>query len=410
MLFGSALKKNLQFMKVKTKGLGTIIKKTFKGWNEDDPFRQSSVIAYYAIFSLPALLVLIINVAGFFFGKEKVSEEITKQIGDAMGASTAEQIGSIVTKAGETKAGIISSIIAIITIIFGATGVFVQLQTNLNQIWDVKQKSSKGFLLMLKHRLFSFGLIVSIGFLLLMSLVISTMLTAFSHWIEGSFPDAIAYLFYALEFAVSLLVITVLFMLMFKILPDVKLKWRDVVVGSLLTGLLFILGKYGMSFYFGKAEPASVYGAAGSIILILLWTSYSSMIVFFGAEFTKQYSLYHGLKIEPTKDAEKITAEETHKIAPKKSQKAEVYSEVENNISSKKQIYAMKNREEIHTEINRLERKAHIEKVEIKENFKFIKLVSSLLSKLFGINKKQHAKLNHVYSNDPSKNIFSKTK
>lgn len=397
-------------MKIKLKGLGTIIKKTFKGWNEDDPFRQSSVIAYYAIFSLPALLVLIINVAGFFFGKERVSEEITKQIGDAMGASTAEQIGSIVTKAGETKAGVISSIIAIATIIFGATGVFVQLQTNLNQIWDVKQKSSQGFLKMLKNRLFSFGLIVSIGFLLLMSLVISTLLTAFSDYIEGVFPDAIAYLFYALEFTISLLVITVLFMLMFKILPDVKLKWREVIVGSLLTGMLFILGKYGLSFYFGKAEPASVYGAAGSIILILLWSSYSSMIVFFGAEFTKQYAVYHGMKIEPTKDAEKITAAETEKIAPKKQQKEGIHSEVESNTHQKKQVYAMKNREEIHTEINRLERKVHIEKVEIKENFNFIKLVSSLLSRLFSSNKKQKNKLKHVYINDQSKGVFNRNK
>ena len=387
-------------MKVKLKGLGTIIKKTFKDWNADDPFRQSAVIAYYAIFSLPALLILIINVAGFFFGKEKVSEEITRQIGDAMGSSTADQIGSIVTKAGETKAGIISSIIAIVTIIFGATGVFVQLQTNLNQIWDVKQKTTKGFLLMLKKRLLSFGLIISIGFLLLMSLIISTMLTAFSHWIEGVFPDAIAYLFYALEFIISLLVISVLFMLMFKILPDVKLKWREVVVGSLLTGLLFILGKYALSFYFGKAEPASVYGAAGSIILILLWTSYSSMIVFFGAEFTKQYAVYHGLKIEPTKDADKIKAtaeaETAKKIVPGKPLENDGYAGKATGTLRKKGVYAMKNREEVYMEMNRLKRRVENEKAEIKENIKFIKLVSGLLSKLFG----KKGDTNYVALND----------
>ncbi len=297
-------------MKIKVKGLGTIFKNTYKGWNEDDPFRQSAVIAYYAIFSLPALLVLIINIAGFFFGKDAVSGEISTQVEGIMGKETAEQISGIVTKASEVDAGIISSILAIVTILFGATGVFVQLQKTLNQIWDVKQKKTKGFVKMLRTRLFSFGLIMSIGFLLLMSLVISTLLAAFSEWLKGSLPDIVTYLFFAIEFLVSMSVITILFMLMFKILPDVRTRWKDVVIGSILTGLLFMLGKYGLSIYFGKADPASAYGAAGSVVLILLWVSYSSMIMFFGAEFTKQYALYHGHKVLPTSAAEKISSEQ----------------------------------------------------------------------------------------------------
>jgi membrane protein len=294
------------FMKINFKGVKPIFKNTFKGWMEDDPFRQSAVIAYYAIFSLPALLVLIINIAGFFFGTEKVTGEITRQIGDVMGDETSEQVGDIVQKASDFKAGVISSILAIATIIFGSTGVFVQLQKNLNQIWDVKQKPNKGFMRMLKSRLFSFGLIISIGFLLLMSLVISAMLAVASYWLESVFSEGIAFLFYALDFIVSLTVISFLFGLMFKVLPDVKIKWRDILPGSFLTGFLFILGKYALSFYFGKADPASVYGAAGSVILILLWTSYSSMIVFFGAEFTKQNAVYHGKEIQPTDAAEKL--------------------------------------------------------------------------------------------------------
>lgn len=368
-------------MKVKLKGIGTIIKKTFKDWNADDPFRQSAVIAYYAIFSLPALLVLVINVAGFFFGKERISEEIGRQIGDAMGTETAEQVGSIVTKAGEMDAGIISSIIAVITIIFGATGVFVQLQANLNQIWDVKQKPTQGFLKMLKSRLFSFGLILSIGFLLLISLVVSSMLAAFSSWIEGIFPDVVAYLFYALEFIISLTVISVLFALMFKILPDVKLKWREVAVGSLLTGFLFILGKYGLSFYFGKAEPASVYGAAGSIILVLLWTSYSSMIVFFGAEFTKQYAVYHGMKIEPTKDAKRVKTDE--KSAEKTIASEQNETKKEKNTVKENGIFAMKNREEIKKEAQRLEIRVENDKEHIKDNFKLMRIIKDLVSSMF---------------------------
>lgn len=295
-------------MKQKLARFFQIIKDTFKGWNADDPFRQSAVIAYYAIFSLPALLVLIINVIGFFFEKEAINDEISRQIEEVMGSDTAEQVEGIVTKAGEMKAGIISTIIAIVTIIFGATGVFVQLQKTLNQIWDVKEREDLSFLKQLRGRLFSFGLILSIGFLLLISLVVSSFLAAASNWLEGVFPDVVAYLLYVAEFAVSLGVISVMFALMFKYLPDVKIAWKDVWIGAFLTGGFFILGKYGLSFYFGKSEPASVYGAAGSIVLILLWVSYSSMIVFFGAEFTKQYAVAHGHKIEPTKDAVKVDA------------------------------------------------------------------------------------------------------
>lgn len=293
-------------MKIKIAGFLPILKKTYKGWNEDDPFRQSAIIAYYAIFSLPALLVLIINIAGVFFGKDVVSGEISGQIESVMGAETAKQISEIVGKASETKAGVISTILAVFTIIFGATGVFIQLQKTLNQIWDVRQKTTKGFLKMLKNRLFSFGLIMSIGFLLLVSLVVSSLLAAVSTWLKDILPDIVAVLFFVLEFIVSMSVITVLFALMFKVLPDVKTKWKDVIIGSLLTGFLFILGKYALSFYFGKAAPASAYGVAGSIVLILLWVSYSSMILFFGAEFTKQYAVYHKREIIPTKDADKI--------------------------------------------------------------------------------------------------------
>lgn len=293
-------------LKQRFSGFWKILKATVKGWNEDDPFRQSAVIAYYAIFSMPALLVLIINVVGFFFEREAISGEISRQIEGVMGSETADQVNDIVTKASEMKAGIISTIIAVVTIIFGATGVFVELQKTLNMIWDVRQKEDLSFLKKMRSRLFSFGLILSIGFLLLVSLIVSSFLAAASNWLESILPEAVAYLFYALEFVISLGVITVLFALMFKYLPDVKMSWRNVWIGAALTGFLFILGKYGLSFYFGKSHPGSVYGAAGSIVLLLLWVSYSSMIVFFGAEFTKQYAVHHDKKIEPNSNAVKV--------------------------------------------------------------------------------------------------------
>src|SRR5690606_18115878 len=178
-------------------------------------------------------------------------------------------VEKIVASTSETEAGIISSIIAIVTLLVGATGVFVQLQKTLNKIWDIEQKPDQGFMVELRHRLFSFGLILTIGFLLLVSLVVSSLLAAASQFLENIFPEAIAYLFYVLEFVVSLTIISTLFLLMFRYLPDVRMNWRYLFTGAVLTGLLFMLGKYGLSFYFGKAEPASAYGAAGSIILLL---------------------------------------------------------------------------------------------------------------------------------------------
>ncbi|MGZ3932632.1 MAG: YihY/virulence factor BrkB family protein, partial [Bacteroidia bacterium] len=221
----------------------------------------------------------------------------------AMGHDTAQQVQSMVEKAGATKEGLFANIAGIIAIVFGAMGVFVELQKSLNTIWGVKQKPNLGFINIVKERVFSFGLIISIGFLLLVSLLVSSALAAASHKLAASFSGAATYLFYVLEFVVSLSVIAVLFALMFKVLPDVKMKWRNVWIGAGLTAILFTMGKYAISFYFGKAQPASVYGAAGSVILILLWVSYSSLIVFFGAEFTKQYALYHGIEIAPDKNA-----------------------------------------------------------------------------------------------------------
>jgi membrane protein len=210
-----------------------------------------------------------------------------------------------VENANQTKAGLVPGIIAIVLLITGATGVFVQLQIVLNQIWNVKQKSQNGVLAIVKNRIFSFGLILAIGFLLLISLVVSSVLASVSHWLEAAFSPAVAYLMYAIEFVVSLGVVSMLFALMFKYLPDVKIAWRSVWMGALLTGFLFIIGKYGLSLYFGKATPGSVYGAAGSIILVLLWVSYSSVIMFFGAEFTKQYAIAkkHSIEVKDTAEA-----------------------------------------------------------------------------------------------------------
>lgn len=302
-----------QPMQLQFKDLGKIFKSTFKSWNDKDPFRQSAVIAYYAIFSIPGLLVLIISITGYFFGKDAVNENIISQISSTMGADTATSIKEMLTKVSESKSSVAGSVVSIGVLLMGATGVFVELQKSLNDIWHVKMMKQNGIWLIVKARLFSFGLIVAIAFLLLVSLVVSTGLTALSGLIEGYTSDFMVVIFNILNFLFSLAVISLLFAMMYKILPDAKIEWKHVWVGSLITGLLFTIGKTALAFYFGTADPGSVYGAAGSVILMLLWVSYSSMIVFFGAEFTAAYARRYSGKIAPTENAKAVAPETVKK-------------------------------------------------------------------------------------------------
>ncbi|MES2567463.1 MAG: YihY/virulence factor BrkB family protein [Bacteroidota bacterium] len=290
------------------------MKKATKKWWDRDPFKESAAIAYNAIFSLPGLLVVVVTLAGYFFGQEAVSGKLHQQMTGMMGAETADQIQKMIIAANKTRESIWAAIIGVITIIIGATGVFVQLQKSLNNIWDVKVSEKKsGIFIFLRTRLFSFGLIMSIAFLLLVSLVLSSVLSALGGWISGNKSESLLILFKILNFIISLAIITVLFALMFKILPDVKNKWQCIWIGAFLTALLFVVGKSALGLYFGKAEPGSGYGAAGSIILILLWASYSSMIVFFGAEFTKVYSDYYYGELSPAENAEKKSNHESNR-------------------------------------------------------------------------------------------------
>ena len=281
-------------MNIKTRETARLFKAAFVKWNEKDPFRESAVIAYYAIFALPGLLVLVITLGGYLFGSDAVIGQLHGQISAAMGNDTADQVQDMMKKAGGSTHSIWVRMIGIITILVGATGVFVQLQKSFNIIWEVKAQPSKsGLWILLKGRLFSFGLVLSIAFLLLVSLVITSILAAISKWMVAYWPAYVMSLFQIANFLISLTIISILFALMFKILPDAKIKWRYVWVGAFLTGLLFEIGKFGLGLYFGKAEPGSRYGTA--VILILLWVSYSSMIVFYGAEFTKAYAdHFHG--------------------------------------------------------------------------------------------------------------------
>ena len=293
-------------MKVRFKNILSVSKTSFKQWISRDPFRESAAIAYYSIFSLPGLLVVIVTLAGYFFGREAVNDRIAIQISGMFGAETAEQIQHIIAKASESENSILATIIGMVTIFIGATGVFAQFQKSLNNIWEVKVDKSKSEIWSLvRVRLFSFGLIISIAFILIVWLVISTMLSAFGSWLASYFTESLLVVLQVVNYILSLLIIAFLFSLMFKFFPDAKIKWQNVWIGSIVTALLFEIGKFGLGVYFGNANPGTGYGAAGSVILIMLWVSYSTMIVLYGAEFTHAYAIQLSGKVAPTEVAKK---------------------------------------------------------------------------------------------------------
>lgn len=280
-----------------------ILKQTFSRWSDRDPFNNSVIIAYYTIFSLPGLLVIIINLAGVLFGSDAVTHQVSAQISGLVGQDTAKDIEAMILEGSKSKGTVLSTVLSIATLLFGATGVFYQMQQVLNRMWDVKPKPKGKILKLVKDRVFSFGLILVVGFLLLVSLLLSAALSAVSDWVGNMLSDGFAIVFHVLDIAVSIGIVTLLFASIFKFLPDARIRWRDVWVGALLTSFLFVIAKFALGVYFGNTNPGSAYGAAGTVILIMLWVSYAGLIVLFGAEFTQVYAEAHGRHVEPDSDA-----------------------------------------------------------------------------------------------------------
>jgi membrane protein len=283
----------------------SLLKTSFTQWSAREPFNNSVIIAYYTIFSLPGLLIIIINIASSLYDKQDITRQITTQIQNVMGGDTAKDIESILGNASQQKGTVISSIIGIATLLFGATGVFYQLQQMLNKIWKVepKVKTRHIILELIRDRIFSFGLILVVGFLLLVSLVLSAGLSAISTWVSIHLSESLNVVFKALDIIISLGVITFLFAAIYKYLPDIKIRWKDAAPGAFLTAILFVITKFALGFYFGQSNLGSTYGAAGSIILIMLWVSYAGMILLFGAEFTQVYITKFGGSLKPDSPA-----------------------------------------------------------------------------------------------------------
>lgn len=282
------------------------LQKAFQSWLSHDPFSLSAAAAYYAIFSLPGLMMIIITIAAIFFDKQSVEDQVLGQIRSIMGWDVAQSINEIVDKAQSKDRDIWAFIIGIATLLFGATGLFIHLQHALNQIWEVEVKQSASVIKFLQDRATSFGIILAIGFLLMVSLVLTSFLTATSEWIASHYPDYFLYLFLTVDVGLSFLISAFLFGLIFKVLPDAHVNWKEAIFGGALSASLFTIGEYLFNLYFKIAEPQSTFGAAGSVILLMLWVSYSCMILLLGAEFTKIYAeSLLGKKIKPTSIAKK---------------------------------------------------------------------------------------------------------
>ncbi|WP_417867216.1 YihY/virulence factor BrkB family protein [Xanthomarina gelatinilytica] len=292
----------------KIQDLPSLIVDTYKAWDASNPFRLSAVVAYYAVLSMPGLLVIIINLVGSVWGVEIVQGKLTDEISSALGRDAAESIQTMMIETQNENKSTMATILGIATLIFGATGVFYHLQLSLNQIWQVGSKNSMTFLKMLWSRARSFAFILAMGFLLLISFLITAAISVLTDYIQSLFPDLIVYIAFVMDFIVSVGIISVLFAMIFKFLPDAKISWKTVWIGAVITSVLFVLGKFLLGLYFGEANPGSTYGAAGTIVLILLWVSYSCLILFFGAQFTWVYAERYGLGIQPSSKKEKLKA------------------------------------------------------------------------------------------------------
>lgn len=288
----------------------SLLKETYQEWSNDDPWRLSAVVAYYAIFSLPALLVIIINTVGAVWGEDIVQNKLTNEIASALGSDAAESIKSIIASTQSGNQSTVSTIVGIAVLLFGATGLFYHLQISLNQIWNIKVHPKSNILKLILDRARSFGFVLVIGFLLLVSFILTTAISVFNGYISIIWADALVYLSFVTDILLSVGIISVLFALMFKYLPDAQIQWKTVWIGAIITACLFVLGKFMLGLYFGKVDPGSTYGAAGSVILILLWVSYSSLILFFGAEFTYVYAKRYGIGIKPNSNAVRVEQKE----------------------------------------------------------------------------------------------------
>jgi membrane protein len=288
-----------------------LTKETFKDFFEDNPMDYAAIIAFYTIFSMPAVLIITIRIASAAFGQEAVRGEIVNQTSGIIGRQSAEQVQSIIENASQSDASTIGTIIGIAVMIFSATTVFVALQNALNAMWQVEAKPEKGWVKMIINRVLSLAMVVSMGFLLLVSLSVDVALGLLNDYLRQEFSGVAVYLITAGNIIVSMGISIVIFAIIFKVLPDAKIRWDNTWVGATVTALLFTAGKSVINIVLQHDPMADTYGAAGALVMILVWVYYTSIIFLFGAEFTQVYSRHHDRGIRPSDNAVKV---ETKKV------------------------------------------------------------------------------------------------
>ncbi len=292
-----------------------LTKETFSEWSDDNAPRLSAALSYYTAFSIAPLLVIVIGIAGLIFGQEAARGQIVGQIEHLVGHQGAEAIQMMLAGASRPSSGIIATVVGIATLLIGATGVFAELQDSLNTIWEVKRNPQQGVWGTVRQRFFSFTMVLGTGFLLLVSLVLSAGVAAFADVLDGSIPGFAA-LSKVLTFGIGLAVTTLVFALIFKVVPDVKVEWRDVWIGALVTALLFSLGRFALGEYLGRGAFSSSYGAVASLVVVLFWVYYSAQIMLLGAEFTQVHARARGRVIEPDRNAVRISLDQLPGQAP----------------------------------------------------------------------------------------------
>ena len=303
-------------MTTSLKKIWYLLSESFNEFLDDNGLKLSASLSYYTIFSLPPLLIIVISLCGVFFGREAVRGEIFDQINGLVGNEAALQIQETIKNAKLSKSNVFANTLGMIILLFGASGVFSEIQDSINYIWGIKAKPKRGFIKFLKNRLMSFSMIGSAGFLLLVSLVINSFMDVLNNRLTARFQHEHFYALYVLNIIFLFIIITLLFTIIFKSLPDGRVVLKDCVIGAAFTAFLFMIGKFVISTYLSSTSIASVYGAAGSVILILIWVYYSAIILYFGAEFTKVYAHTHGDKIIPNEYSVRIIKQKIE-IEPK---------------------------------------------------------------------------------------------
>ncbi|HEY8915216.1 MAG TPA: YihY/virulence factor BrkB family protein [Chitinophaga sp.] len=288
-------------LSTRIKAYWTILKQTFSDFIDDKVLKLSASLAYYTIFSVAPMLIVIIFFCDLFLGRDAIEGTLYSQIKGLVGSEAAIQVQQMIRNASLSQDMSWATIVGFVTLFIGATGVFAEIQDSINTIWRLKSKpkKGKGLVRMIMNRLQSFSLVISMGFILLVSLVVNGIIEIFNKHLANLFPQVGMVVIYLVNWAITFAVITALFAVIFKVLPDARIRWRDVIVGSVATAILFMLGKFAIGFYLGASKVGSTYGAAGSIVIILLWVYYSAAILYFGAEFTRVYVQHFGARIYP---------------------------------------------------------------------------------------------------------------